>query len=198
MEKFGTELLDQALSLLAETIEFGGHPPQHFVVCGGSSLLALELVSRTATRDVDILARLKDRQLVQAKPLPEWLMQAAESVREELNLPNNWFNTGPADDSFFRWGFPEGIEARLTEKQYGDQLTISFISRYDQIFFKLYAAADSGPGRHYADLRDLAPTKEELLAAARWTRIQDPSEGFQFILSQLLKELGHEDLIEQL
>lgn len=198
MKKIGTDLLDRALALLAETIEFGGYPPQHFVVCGGSSLLALELVSRTATRDVDVLARLEDRKLVQAKPLPDWLMLAAESVRNELDLPQNWFNAGPADDSFFRWGFPEGIEARLIEKQYGDHLAISFISRYDQIFFKLYASADSGPGRHYTDLRELQPTRDELLAAARWTRIQDPSEGFEMVLGQLLKELGHADLADEI
>jgi hypothetical protein len=198
MKNFGTKMLNEALTLLGEVIAHGGHPPQHFVVCGGSSLLALELVSRTATRDVDILARLEERQLVQAKPLPRWIIEAAEAVRKELNLPENWFNTGPADDSFFRWGFPEGIEDRLTEKNYGEALTISFISRYDQIFFKLYAAADSGPGRHYTDLLDLKPTPAELLAAARWTRIQDPSEGFQLVLGQLLKELGHAELIDQL
>ena len=43
---------------------------------------------------------------------------------------------------------------------------------------------------------ELHPTRDELLAAARWTRIQDPSEGFLFVLGQLLKELGHADLID--
>lgn len=191
-------MLNQALHLLSEAIEQGGHPPQHFVVCGGSSLLALRLVSRNATRDVDILARLQERELVQAKPLPNWILEAAKAVQVELGLPENWFNTGPADDSFFRWGFPDGIEDRLTPRSYGPALTISFISRYDQIFFKLYAAADTGPGRHYTDLRELKPTRDELLAAARWTRIQDPSEGFQMVLGQLLKELGHADLIDHI
>lgn len=198
MSKIGTDLLNRALNLLGEVIEHSGQPKQHFVVCGGSSLLALQLVSRTATRDVDVLARLEDKKLVQAKPLPDWILEAAESVRSELNLPEDWFNTGPADDSFFKWGFPEGIEERLTSKDYGPALTISYISRYDQIFFKLYAAADTGPGRHYVDLTELRPTREELLAAAQWTRMQDPSEGFLFVLRQLLKELGHADLVDQL
>lgn len=198
MSKIGTDLLNRALNLLGEVIEHSGQPKQHFVVCGGSSLLALQLVSRNATRDVDVLARLEDKKLVQAKPLPDWILEAAESVRSELNLPEDWFNTGPADDSFFKWGFPEGIEERLTSKDYGPALTISYISRYDQIFFKLYAAADTGPGRHYVDLTELRPTREELLAAAQWTRMQDPSEGFLFVLRQLLKELGHADLVDQL
>jgi len=72
------------------------------------------------------------------------------------------------------------------------------ISRYDQIFFKLYATADSGPGRHYQDLQDLDPSTDELLAAARWTRNQDPSEGFRFVLGEVLKSMGHERLLDQL
>lgn len=198
MIQFGTEMLHQALSLLGEILEHGGRVPQHFVVCGGSSLLALGLVSRTATRDVDILARLEDRELVQAKPLPDFVRAAAEAVRVELGLPENWINDGPADDMFFRFGFPAGIEQRLTARRYGDCLTISFISRYDQIFFKLYAATDQGPGRHVEDLKDLSPSRDELLEAARWTRRHDPSEGFLFVLGELLTHLGHGDLTQQL
>lgn len=190
--------MEQALSLLGEVLASRGHPPRHFVVCGGSSLLALGLISRTTTRDVDVLARLEARRLVQAKPLPPEIIAAASAVRSELDLPADWFNTGPADDSFFRLGFPTGIEDRLTNRPYGPVLTIGFVGRYDQIHFKLYAAADQGPGRHVADLRDLNPTADELLAAARWTRLQDPSEGFRFVLSDLLHHLGHADLAAQL
>jgi hypothetical protein len=198
MKRFGRDTLDRALSLLGEVLAQRGHPPNHFVVCGGSSLLALDLISRTATRDVDVLARLEERRLVQAKPLSAAIREAAEAVRAELDLPVDWFNTGPADDSFFRLGFPVGIEDRLTHRSYGPALTIGFVGRYDQIHFKLYAAADQGPGRHLADLRDLQPTAAELLAAARWTRLQDPSEGFRFVLTELLTSLGHADLADQL
>lgn len=195
MNQIGKELLSQALALLGEVLERRGHPRQHFVVCGGSSLIALDLVTRTTTRDVDVLARFEDRQLIQAKPLPEFVREAAEAVRVELDLPKDWFNTGPADDTFFRFGFPPGMEERLTPCRYGDSLTISFISRHDQIYFKLYAAADQGPGRHVTDLMDLHPTGEELLAAARWTREHDPSDGFRVVLEGLLNHLGHGDLV---
>lgn len=198
MKHFGRETLDQALTLLGEVLARRDHSPCHFVVCGGSSLLALNLISRTATRDVDVLARLEDRRLVQAKPLDPAILEAADAVRAELDLPADWFNTGPADDSFFRLGFPVGIEERLTHRAYGPALTIAFVGRYDQIHFKLYAAADQGPGRHVSDLRDLQPTADELLAAARWTLLQDPSEGFLFILGELLTQLGHAHLIDQL
>ncbi|MCH7226262.1 hypothetical protein [Haloferula sp. A504] len=198
MKKLDSTLLDEALNLLAELTS--DHPPQHWVVCGGSSLLALGLVSRDKTRDVDVLARAETDGLVNARPLPDWLYKAAEEVGSQLGLLENWFNTGPSDDSFFRFGFPEGMAARLIPRDYGPDgnLRISFISRYDQIFFKLYATADSDAGRHYEDLQDLQPTAEELLAAARWTRTQDPSEGFLFVLGGVLKALGHEPLLAQL
>ena len=198
MRMLNASLLDEALSLLAESTE--DRPEQHWVVCGGSSLLALGLISRTTTRDVDVLARAGPDGLITAKPLPAWLARAAEQVRKQVGLMENWFNTGPSDDSFFRFGFPEGMAERLIAREYGPKknLRISFISRRDQVFFKLYATADSDMGRHYQDLQDLQPTAEELLAAARWTRTQDPSEGFLFVLGEALKALGHESLIAQL
>lgn len=198
MKKLDSELLDEALNLLAELT--ADHPSQHWVVCGGSSLLALGLVSRPTTRDVDVLARVSDEGLIAAKPLPDWLATAAEEVRGQLGLMPNWFNTGPSDDSFFRLGFPEGMADRLIPRDYGpdENLRISFISRRDQVFIKLYATADSDRGRHFQDLMDLQPTAEELLSAARWTRTQDPSEGFLFVLGEVLKALDHESLIEEI
>jgi hypothetical protein len=195
--KLNQQRLEQALGLLGELLASRGRPADHFVVCGGSSLLALGLMRRTTTRDVDVLARMEDGHLVQAKPLPDWLVADAEDVRRELNLPEKWFNTGPADESFFRLGFPDGLADRVTTRDYGSKLRISFISRHDQIFFKLYAAADQA-GRHFQDLQDLQPAPEELLAAARWTRTQDPSEGFLFVLGELFKHLGHGNLVDQL
>ena len=196
MNQIDKEILEEALALLAELIE--DQEPQHYVVCGGSSLLALGLIRRTTTKDVDVLASLEDGRLVSARPLPEWLFKAVRQASKDFGLMENWFNTGPSDDSFFKFGFPEGLIDRLTTRDYGSKLRISYISRYDQIFFKLYATADSGPGRHYQDLQDLDPSADELLAAARWTRSQDPSEGFRFVLGEVLKSMGHERLIDQL
>lgn len=196
MKKLDSKLLEEALALLAELTR--NQPPQHYVVCGGSSLLALGLIRRTATRDVDVLARVEAGGLVTAKPLPDWLVKAVDQVQADLGLLDKWFNTGPSDDSFFQFGFPVGMADRLQTRDYGPSLRISYISRYDQVFFKLYATADTDQGRHYRDLQDLNPTAEELLAAALWTRTQDPSEGFLYVLSNVLKSLGHESLIEHL
>jgi hypothetical protein len=175
-----------------------GHPLQHFVVCGGSSLLALGLVKRTTTRDVDILARVSPEGLVTPRPLPNWLLDAAAEVGKQLDLPDEWFNDRVAEETLFRCGLPEGLQQRLSSREYGTCLLISFISRQDQIFLKLHAAVDRDGGRHLQDLLDLAPTADELLDAAKWTRTQDPSEGFLFNLRSLLTQLGHEALNRQL
>ena len=73
--------LDRALGLLGDLMRVRHHPPIHLVVCGGSALIALRLVTRT-TQDVDVLATLENGQLLCARPLPEWLLAAAESVRQ--------------------------------------------------------------------------------------------------------------------
>jgi len=73
-------------------------------------------------------------------------------------------------------------------------LILNIASRYDQILLKLYAAADHWPGsKHADDLRRLKPTREEVIAAARWTISQDPSAGFQHLLENALRELGVND-----
>jgi hypothetical protein len=87
---------------------------------------------------------------------------------------------------------------RLTPKAYGPRLLISYISRRDQIFLKLHAAVDRDGGRHLQDLLDLKPSADELLDAARWTRTQDPSDGFRLLLGEMLKYLGHAELVNQL
>jgi hypothetical protein len=64
-------------------------------------------------------------------------------------------------------------------------------SSTDQIALKLYAAVDQGPdSKHVADLRVLAPTPDELLAAAGWARRHDPSETFREILLEVLEQFG--------
>lgn len=184
------------MSLLGNLMVARKRSPIHLVVCGGSALIALNLVTRT-TKDVDVLATLDDGQLHCARPLPDWLREDANAVRTELNLPDNWLNDGPADENLFRLGLPSGLAGRLVLREFGPVLTVSFISRYDQIHFKLYAAADQG-GRHFTDLKKLSPTADELLAAARWTFTQDVSEGFRQVVGEVLQALGYGNLIDQL
>lgn len=198
MPQITPDSLDRALGLLGELLAARNHPAQHFVVCGGSSLLALGLVSRCTTQDVDILARIEADSLVSPRPLQDWLRQAAEDVGGQLDLPCAWLNDQVADATLFSCGLPEGLKQRLTLRAYGSRLSISFISRRDQIFLKLHAAVDRDGGRHLQDLLELKPTREELLDAAKWTRTQDPSDGFRLLLGEMLNYLGHGDLASKL
>src|SRR2546430_7344342 len=99
MPQITPDSLDRALGLLGELIAVRGHPLQHFVVCGGSSLLALRLVKRTTTQDVDILARMGPDGMVTPRPLPNWLVDAASDVGKQLDLPNEWFNDRVAEET---------------------------------------------------------------------------------------------------
>ncbi len=198
MRPITPETLDRALGLLGELVAARNHPSRHFVVCGGSSLLALGLVSRTTTQDVDLLARIEANNLVTPRPLPDWLRVAANDVGKQLDLPRDWLHDQVAEETLFRCGLPEGLQQRLTLRTYGSRLQISYISRRDQIFLKLHAAVDRDGGRHLQDLLDLKPTASELLDAAKWTRTQDPSDGFRLLLGEMLKHLGHADLVAQL
>jgi len=157
------------------------------VVIGGSALLALDLISRP-TRDVDVVALASDAGLRSAEPLPGPLAGAAALVARDFDLPADWLNSEPA--GILDFGLPGGFAERVECRAYGPYLTMRFASRFDQIHFKLYALVDQGPGKHEADLRALAPTRQELIAAARWSRTHDPSVGYRGMLVEALAYLG--------
>ncbi len=181
---------DRLLSALGEQLAALG---QRFelVVIGGSGLLALGLIERS-TRDVDILALRSGNELDSARPLPPNLKAAGDRVARDFSLPADWLNPGPTD--LLEFGLPEGFIDRLKRRDYGDALTVYLASRYDQIHFKLYALVDQGPGKHETDLRALSPTEAELVAAARWSRSHDPSEGYAQVLREVLSHLGVDDV----
>jgi hypothetical protein len=92
------------------------------------------------------------------------------------------------------FGLPDGFVDRLDRRDFGKGLVVYFASRLDQVHFKLYATVDQGPGKHESDLRALAPTEDELIAAARWSRTQDPSDGYAQVLRGALESLGVADV----
>jgi Nucleotidyltransferase of unknown function (DUF6036) len=162
------------------------------VVIGGSALLALGLIER-ATKDVDIVAFHFDGDLESADPLPEGVIAARDLVARDFSLLPGWLNSDPT--KLLEFGLPDGFVDRLERREYGEGLVVHFASRYDQIHFKLYAAVDEGgPGKHEADLRALAPTEAELVAAARWSRSHDPSPGYATELRGALEFLGVTDV----
>jgi len=169
------------------------------LVCGGSALIALNYKVRV-TKDVDVVAMInKDRFLSDPYPLPEELLKAVNDVSVDMELPSNWLNNGPSrgEGGLFRMGLPEGIEKRAKRKDFGDNLTVFWIDRIDQIHFKFYASLDRG-GYHIDDLLVLEPNSEEILSAAKWCMTHDVSEGFRHILISFLRKFGYESVIAEL
>jgi hypothetical protein len=184
---------ETALQLLDGRLSIASAPSYSIVVCGGTALMAMGLLTR-GTRDVDIVALADDLGvLVDPAPLPDPLLRAAREVAEDLGLSGDWLNNGPSsgDGGLFRLGLPVGLAERLTWMGFGDHLAVGFISRFDQIHFKLYAAVDQSGGYHATDLHALAPTDEELITAAAWSRSHDPSPGYRQGLKAFLEEFGH-------
>lgn len=178
---------ERALHAVGDLLAYEGEEAA-IVIIGGSALILLGIVER-ATVDVDILAigrqeegRLRIRP---PDPLPQPLQRAIERVAEDFGLPPNWLNTTAG----LQWqtGLPPGLETRIEWREYAG-LSVGLASRYDLIFFKLYAAADDlGPDSvHYQDLLALDPTREELRAAASWIASQDVSRAFRDILDEVV------------
>jgi hypothetical protein len=142
MEFKNKEAIDQALSALGEQLAARSKARIDLLVCGGSALHALKLVTRS-TKDVDVVAIIAQDPnhglvMLTAKPLPPPLIE-----------------------------------------------------------FKLYAAVDQG-GKHYDDLRELAPTADELEQAARWSMTHDVSDGYRGELKRILQEMGHDDVAQRI
>ena len=190
MDSLGSTDLTRLLGALGERLSFDGQRVE-LVVIGGAALTILGFVDRT-TRDVDVVALLDGGVLAPAKPLPVELVAARDVVAADFGVPDAWLNAGPSD--LLEFGLPDGFLDRLEQRNFGPALTVHFAARLDQIHFKLYALVDQGAGRHESDLRALDPTREELVAAARWTRTHDPSEGFREQLEGALRYLGVEDV----
>jgi hypothetical protein len=178
--------LEKALILLGQRLL---QSKQHYevVAIGGGSLVLLGYIDR-ATKDLDLVAVMEAGQMISAKPLPQGLVKEIAEVGAALEIDEFWVNGGPT--SLLNAGLPDGFEDRLIIRKY-DGLTIYFAGRFDQICFKLYAAVDQGPtSKHFADLKQLDPTSDELLQAQKWCLTQDASVEFSHILAQALNALG--------
>jgi len=187
MRQVEPDIIDEIFSALATQIGALGGMPLGLAVCGGTALSALGLVTRT-TKDVDVLGVVledPDSLIIQKiTKFPEWLAHAAGKVRRDFDLPENWLNLGPAQQ--VESGLPNDLEKRLVSRRYGKYLTIYFISRIDQIHFKLYAAVDRND-YHVQDLLALKPTEKEMEMAASWVLFQDVSEVFRSLLKDFLE-----------
>ncbi len=197
--KLNNTNLEAALSMLGERLRLKDTTSIRLVVCGGSALIAMGLVSRT-TDDIDVVALVDAHQhLISPAPFPEYLEESIREVAILMNLPEDWMNYGPSRDSggLFQTGLPEGLLARAHRKDYGSHLIVFFTDRIDQIHFKVFAAADI-LGVHVDDLVSLNPSNQEMENAARWCMTHDPSKGFRMILISMYEQLGYSDVAERL
>jgi hypothetical protein len=198
MRPIEPNIIDDIFEALDRQIGVHGGVPLGLAVCGGTALSALGLVMRT-TRDVDVLGTVVETQngltIQRIAKFPEWLVEAANKVGRDFDLPENWLNLGPA--SQVESGLPEGFERRLVKKVYGRYLTVYFISRIDQIHFKLYAAVDQDD-YHVQDLFALKPTENEMEMAANWVVTQDVSEVFKTLLKDFLEIHNYGDIAKRI
>ena len=113
MKAMNKSKISDALSLLGELLEYEKSGPFSIVVCGGASLISTSLILRT-TQDVDIVSMMDSKfNLISPEPLPESLIAAADRVKENLNLPDDWLNNGPSKDEggLFQLGLPDGFKS---------------------------------------------------------------------------------------
>jgi hypothetical protein len=192
---FSESSLEQALKALGELLDSRGLE-YRLAAVGGGAMLLLGLLDRP-TNDLDVVTQDDESgAAVSADPLASPLREAITDVARAFDLPEDWLNPGPA--ALLELGLPPGFDDRAHVRRYG-ALEIRLADRVDQIHFKLYASVDQGPeSKHFADLEALEPTREELLAAARWARTHDPSDGFRAGLEAALEALGVSATDEQL
>lgn len=180
----GRDALRQVLEALGALLEARAHRAD-LVVIGGGALL-LDRVLQRSTKDLDVLGRLEGSSLVSAEPFPGPLIEAVGDVAAAFGLAPDWLNPGPT--SLLDLGMPEGFLKRTRVETF-HALTLRCAHRWDQVHFKVYAAADHWPARskHLQDLEALVPTQEELSAAADWCQTHDRSTGFrEHLLAPLL------------
>lgn len=195
-----TDQIRRLLSELNDALILEGAEPVQWVICGGTALGLLGLLSRT-TRDVDVLGeRAAGGIEVIATDFPEGAKRAIQRVADahrELQAPGPpWVNCGPA--RILELGLPDGFAGRLTELRMGERLTLHVPSRTDLVALKLFAAADDlGPRQavHSADLRAIDPSAQEIESAIRWIEgLPDPHHRIRVALKSIVEELGHDDL----
>lgn len=180
--------LDEVLHALGDQLEVAG-ASAHLVVVGGSALVATGVTAR-ATQDVDVVAIVRGGALVTAEPLPEPVVRAAAAVARDFSLPADWLNGKPTSLLVTGAGLPAGFRDRLVTRGYGSALIVGFASRTDLVYLKLYAFASRREPRDRSDLAALAPSADELHAAARWARTLDAPGPFDDDLARALADLG--------
>lgn len=153
------------------------------VVVGGAALALRGWVQRT-TQDVDVLAMVDEAGAWSRPAFPPALVDAAERVRRDHGLPADWLNDAVAR----QWaaGPPISMGQDVEWREFG-ALRVGIAGRAALIALKLFAAVDCGQRSvHCQDLLALAPSREELEAAAEWVRTQDAAPEWPRVVEEVV------------
>lgn len=190
--------IETALAQLGKRLLYADAPHITIVVCGGSALQIQGLSTRT-TQDVDVCAAAvwpaDSPEASAAAKLPESFVEAVQAVAEDLGLHPGWLDTAAAE-VLAVYGSPPGMEGRLVARGYGPLLRVLFVSRLDQIHFKVLAAADpKAPERHFEDLiHRLRPTPGETRMAVAWLLDRKTTSWMRGNVRHVVEVLGHADI----
>ena len=191
------ENFEQALHLLGELLADRKAAHYDLVVCGGSTLLATKIVSRS-THDVDVLAQKNlDGEIFRAHPLPGELLQAAGEVARELSLESGWLNSSASFHFPDFHALPNAFWADLDIHDFGECLRVRFVTRGGQILLKLYACLNRAETRDIEDLLALNPDATETESGLNWLLPSIPGLTHRERLPELLTALGHGELTER-
>lgn len=182
--------IDIIFKAINDQIKLHKGQPYSIVVCGCTALIAKGLTNRK-TKDVDVLGEVVENNgeinIKKINQFPSWLIRTIYEVSMNFKMPGNWFNAGPTMQ--LDYGLPCGFESRLEKMEYGDFFNVYYISRFDQIFFKLnHSICVGGTGYQVEDLLNLNPTQEELFQAYKWMLTQYNSESIRESLLHFLKK----------
>lgn len=186
-----------ALQRLGKRLLYEHSESISLLVCGGSALNVLNIARRT-TRDVDVLAIVEETKngihLRYDRALPKEFCGIVAEVGHDLGLPYDWLNMGPKD-VLHVYGLPPGMTDRWERREYGPSLTVYFVSRLDQVHFKLLAAADpKAEPRHMEDLvQRIKPTAEEVRTAVSWLLGRETSSWFRGNVRRAVEALGYDE-----
>ncbi|MDP6629412.1 MAG: hypothetical protein QGH42_10910 [Kiritimatiellia bacterium] len=190
--------IEGALQRLGSRLLYEYTDPIALVICGGSALNVLNIAQRT-TREVDVLAIVEETEsglvLRSDRALPADFCQVVAWVAADLQLDEDWLNMGPKD-VLTVYGAPKGMTSRWEEREYGPLLKAFFISRLDQVHFKLLAAMDpKARARHLEDLVDrIKPSEEEVRSAAEWLLDRETSPQFRDRIRLIVGALGYDNI----
>jgi hypothetical protein len=194
--------IDGALQRLGSRLVYEYTDPIALVICGGSALNVLNVAQRT-TRDVDVLAIVEEMEtgivLRLDKVLPDDFREVVAWVAQDLQLEEDWLNMGPKD-VLSVYGAPAGMTERWEEREYGPSLKAFFISRLDQVHFKLLAAMDpKARARHLEDLKyRIKPSEEEVRAAVEWLLDRKTSPQFRDRMRLIVGALGYDNICDDI